>query len=137
MDNDNLFVYGTLMRGFANHDKYLGPWVKAVLPARIRGELYHLPEGYPALLEGSRAVRGELIVVPGLDRIINAIDDLEDYYGPEGDSVYRREVMAVEVMETGNLVDAFVYIFCDRTYAVEKGIRVGYGSWRLFIKKYK
>jgi gamma-glutamylcyclotransferase (GGCT)/AIG2-like uncharacterized protein YtfP len=131
--NDNLFVYGTLMRGSSNYDKYLAPWVKAVLPACIKGELYHLPEGYPALLEGGGTVRGELIAVPYLGRIIGNIDVLEDYYGPEGDNVYRREVMPVELMETRNMVDAFVYIFCDRTYALEKGIYVDHGSWKLFM----
>lgn len=43
-----LFVYGTLKRGFRNHDRYCRSAID-IRPATIWGRLYHLPAGYPAL----------------------------------------------------------------------------------------
>jgi gamma-glutamylcyclotransferase (GGCT)/AIG2-like uncharacterized protein YtfP len=44
-----LFVYGTLKRGFSNHRRLCRGLVRADA-AEIRGKLYDLPAGYPALL---------------------------------------------------------------------------------------
>jgi gamma-glutamylcyclotransferase (GGCT)/AIG2-like uncharacterized protein YtfP len=44
-----LFVYGTLKRGFGNHRRLCQGLVSAE-PAQIRGKLYDLPAGYPALV---------------------------------------------------------------------------------------
>jgi gamma-glutamylcyclotransferase (GGCT)/AIG2-like uncharacterized protein YtfP len=44
-----LFFYGTLMRGHANHDRYCRGAV-GVQEATLRGELYDLPFGVPALV---------------------------------------------------------------------------------------
>jgi gamma-glutamylcyclotransferase (GGCT)/AIG2-like uncharacterized protein YtfP len=44
-----LFVYGTLKRGFGNHRRLCRGLVRAEA-AEIRGRLYDLPAGYPALV---------------------------------------------------------------------------------------
>ena len=44
-----LFVYGTLKRGFGNHRRLCRGLVRAEA-AEIRGKLYDLPAGYPALV---------------------------------------------------------------------------------------
>lgn len=46
---DGIFVYGTLMSGFINHDLYLAEHIVTMQPAKIKGRLFHLPVGYPAL----------------------------------------------------------------------------------------
>ena len=43
-----LFVYGTLKRGFRNHDRFCAIAEK-IEPAMVWGRLYHLSAGYPAL----------------------------------------------------------------------------------------
>ena len=43
-----LFVYGTLKRGFWNHDRFCSQAV-GIEPATTWGRLYHLPAGFPAL----------------------------------------------------------------------------------------
>jgi gamma-glutamylcyclotransferase (GGCT)/AIG2-like uncharacterized protein YtfP len=43
-----LFVYGTLKRGYWNHDRFCSQAVH-IEPATTWGRLYHLPAGYPAL----------------------------------------------------------------------------------------
>ena len=50
-NNDNhlrLFVYGTLKRGFWNHDRFCTR-VTSIEPAATWGRLYQLPAGFPAL----------------------------------------------------------------------------------------
>ena len=44
-----LFFYGTLKRGHANHDLYCRGYLRAE-EATVRGRLYDLPFGYPALV---------------------------------------------------------------------------------------
>jgi gamma-glutamylcyclotransferase (GGCT)/AIG2-like uncharacterized protein YtfP len=44
-----MFFYGTLKRGQRNHDLYCGG-ASRVEEATVRGELYDLPFGYPALV---------------------------------------------------------------------------------------
>ncbi len=43
-----LFVYGTLKKGFWNHDRFCTRAV-SIEPATTWGRLYHLPAGFPAL----------------------------------------------------------------------------------------
>lgn len=43
----DLFVYGTLKQGFANHRMFCKPALK-IRAATIAGQLYDLPVGYPA-----------------------------------------------------------------------------------------
>ncbi|HET7272229.1 MAG TPA: gamma-glutamylcyclotransferase family protein [Rubrobacter sp.] len=44
-----MFFYGTLKRGQRNHDRYCRGALR-VEEAKVRGELYDLPFGYPALV---------------------------------------------------------------------------------------
>lgn len=50
-----LFVYGTLKRGFSNHDLFCGNALD-VAEATIHGDLYDLPFGFPALVVPSRSI---------------------------------------------------------------------------------
>jgi len=45
----NLFVYGTLKRGYSNHQHFC-EGVLRVEQATVRGQLYALPAGYPMLI---------------------------------------------------------------------------------------
>ena len=45
----NLFVYGTLRRGERNHDGFCRGFA-SVERGTVRGRLYHLPFGFPALV---------------------------------------------------------------------------------------
>ncbi|MCA1848734.1 MAG: gamma-glutamylcyclotransferase, partial [Actinobacteria bacterium] len=44
-----MFFYGTLKRGHANHDLFCRGYLR-VEEATVRGRLYDLPSGYPALV---------------------------------------------------------------------------------------
>ena len=88
-NNDNhlrLFVYGTLKKGFWNHDRFCTRAV-SIEPATTWGRLYQLPAGFPAL-----EVPESSILATGTDdpladtRTQNAIE-LPEYAmtQPEGD----------------------------------------------------
>jgi gamma-glutamylcyclotransferase (GGCT)/AIG2-like uncharacterized protein YtfP len=51
-----MFFYGTLKRGHANHDLYCRGYLCAE-EATVRGRLYDLPSGYPALVVPEEDVR--------------------------------------------------------------------------------
>jgi gamma-glutamylcyclotransferase (GGCT)/AIG2-like uncharacterized protein YtfP len=62
-----LFVYGTLMRGQANHRRFC-TGALSIRPATVRATLYHLPAGYPAITVDPREVlaRGSADIVRDL-----------------------------------------------------------------------
>ena len=52
----SLFVYGTLKCGFSNHDAFCEGTLK-IEEAFVRGDLYDLPFGFPALVVPEGAIR--------------------------------------------------------------------------------
>ena len=95
MIRHRLFVYGTLKKGFPNHDNFMGS-------AKQLGK-YQTIEKYPLVLCGARyvpcmiyspgdghRVKGELYEVD--DECLNRIDALEGIHDPDG---YRRTVIRV------------------------------------------
>jgi len=62
----HVFVYGTLKRGFRNHERLCRGCV-SVEEAEIPGKLYGLPEGYPALVIPARNVLAEGTDNPAAD----------------------------------------------------------------------
>lgn len=115
-----LFVYGTLMhRG--PRAGLLGDRPRDA--ATVRGTLYHLPAGYPAVrLEGETEVQGELV---------HEIDDqlltVLDFYEDVADGLYRR--IEVDVRVGMGLVRSWIYVM-DRPW--ERGGRlVKSGRWTI------
>lgn len=74
----SLFVYGTLQPGEENYDRYCKKWVTQVQAATVRGRLFDLPLGYPALTAGDNLVHGFLLSF-GDPAVLALLDDLEDY----------------------------------------------------------
>jgi len=60
LSNDllNVFVYGSLKKGFSNHDDYCHG-VRSIEPASIRGILFEHPSGFPVV----QADRDEILAV--------------------------------------------------------------------------
>jgi len=82
----SIFVYGTLKHGESQAALLTGLERQ---PARVRGRLYHLPAGYPALvLGGDQDVHGELVAAPD-PRLLQLLDDYEGV----GQGLYRRELV--------------------------------------------
>ncbi len=84
-----LFVYGSLMRG-QQADGYLAD--RRVVSATVRGRLYRVPAGYPALVADPNGpfIHGELVLdpTPGLLMVL-------DVYEGVGQGLYHRQKVSV------------------------------------------
>ena len=129
---DAFFVYGTLKRGHPNHG-VLAPYVRSITPAWMRGALYSTGD-FPALVDGTDVVRGELICLSpdDISRVLPIIDRLEGYFAnaPEH-SLYLRRVAEVTT-HTGTRQPAYTYFYNERCPAVPPVtmlVRIASGEW--------
>lgn len=134
-----LFVYGSLMTGFWNYQEFLADAnLGEVKKARIKGTLYHLSAGYPALKEGNDWVYGEYYEVESFDAmLVEQLDELEGHYGEENPkNLYNREVRTIEVWndDTKNYEEktAFVYAY---NQSVDTEMYIPHGDWRVYVKE--
>ncbi len=103
-----LFVYGTLMPGFANYGR-IADHVRSARPGTIRGVLVDLG-AFPALIHGEGRVEGVLLE---LDAVALRITDfIEGFHPDEGRSLYLREMIQVDLDE-GETIDAWTYYFAN------------------------
>lgn len=74
----NIFVYGTLKKGYRFHNEYLGKG-KFLTEDKIDGELYMQPRGlFPLIFEGKDKIAGEVYQVD--ERTLDGIRYLEKGY---------------------------------------------------------
>jgi gamma-glutamylcyclotransferase (GGCT)/AIG2-like uncharacterized protein YtfP len=136
-ENPNLhsvFVYGSLLKGFWNHERCLSE-VPCKGEAILKGnyDLYHLPVGYPALVEGNKenCIIGEVYSVNSDE--LARLDMLEGYHKDRpGYSMYRRETVQVE-LENGKVVNSFVYIYQLKLATGAELVKNG--DWREFMRE--
>jgi gamma-glutamylcyclotransferase (GGCT)/AIG2-like uncharacterized protein YtfP len=104
----NVFVYGTLKRGFPNHGVLEG--ARFIGPAFTVGKFHMRCCGFPIVFKGQETaqVTGELYYVPS-PAIMHKLDRLEGV--PQ---MYLRET--VEVVCGDNTVDAEIYIGNDANW---------------------
>ena len=119
-----VMVYGTLMKGFVSNSllessSYIGK-------ARTKGCLYHLSDGYPAMVHGHGWVYGEVYDVDG--ETLEALDAYEDYFGEYEDNLYNRTKVEA-ILEDHTKVKVDIYIYANEENAKEMGIPVHHGCW--------
>ena len=56
-----VFVYGTLKPNNSNYQQYCATKVISSQPAIALGQIFALPMGYPAMIEGNDQVQGYLL----------------------------------------------------------------------------
>jgi gamma-glutamylcyclotransferase (GGCT)/AIG2-like uncharacterized protein YtfP len=133
MKIDRIFVYGSLMKDYRFYKQYLEGKISNISYGKTHGTLYHLPEGYPALVDGDGTVQGEIMEpVDGL--LLADLDKFEGYTGTADNNLYIREKRTV-LREDGKQQECWVYIYANKKYAEEKGITVADGNWRRFISR--
>ncbi len=94
-----VFVYGTLKPGGLYWPGFCEGRVRAVREARVRGRLYGLDPGYPALrLGGSEWVRGVVLDLadPGVLRGIDRLEGFEPGRDEQRNEYTRRRVEAFD-----------------------------------------
>lgn len=108
-----LFVYGSLRENFFNYDIYLKGQVIESQIGKIKGKLYHMPnKGYPAVVEGTDDVYGEIISIKNFHENLESMDKMEGFIG-EGhpNNEYNRVIVDVELVESGGVEQAYSYIY--------------------------
>ncbi|MFD3658007.1 gamma-glutamylcyclotransferase family protein [Streptomyces sp. NPDC058620] len=117
------FVYGTLLPGQRNHDRFLLGRTAREEPALLPGALLYEGPGYPYAIEGHGVVHGALVVpAPGAyGELLGQLDQLEQYAGPgHPRNLYERVARDVRV-ETATTT-AWVYLAAA---AVTRSLRAG------------
>ncbi len=125
----HIFVYGTLMRGMCNHDRFCGDAL-TIEPAVTTGRLYHLPYGFPAMFDAPDGqVFGEVMTFPDMAKTLERLDRLEGYRPGDPRSHYIRVEKPVTSLNSGRQVYAWVYLYPkDRLH--HEFILVPSGIWR-------
>ena len=120
-----LLVYGTLKRGFSNHNRIFSGYDIKITPAWTYGELYDL--GYfPALTEGDHKVYGELVEFDD-DKLLEELDRLEGFLQEDSKANFYDRIERSIHCENGEL-KAWVYVLnpnrCHRhtTQLIRSGI---------------
>ncbi|WP_405662223.1 gamma-glutamylcyclotransferase [Streptomyces sp. NBC_01166] len=130
------FVYGTLLPGEPNHDRFLRGRTRGERPAVLPGALLYEGPGYPYAIEGHGTVHGALVTAaPGAyPELLGLLDDLEQYLGPDHrrnlyERVVRRAVPAElpdapgsAALGSAEPVRAWVYLAAT---AVARSLRTG------------
>lgn len=128
----HVFVYGTLCRGECNHT-VVEPFVTNVREATVRGWLYDLSYGYPAVIRGQGIVNGQLLELDSgrLEEALQAMDKLEGC--EEGE--YERIVIRANT-RTGEAISCYIYVYPKerRTWLDDKAEFVPSGDWRMHRK---
>lgn len=104
-----VFVYGTLKPGERNFH-YCDGYVESETLAYVRGVLYELPFGYPAMTRGNRKVKGVLLKISNPAILMN-LDSLEGYdpQRTSGANEYERHLVKVYSLEDRFIVEAWTY----------------------------
>ncbi len=132
-----VFVYGTLIEGFGNNRRVLRGRGLILGRGWTFGEVYHLPEGYPALIPGNSKVRGQLLEFDGesAESVMGDLDLLEGCIpGDCENSLYIRRKVPVE-MEDGSQLTAWTYFYNDTAYPANHGRHITDGNWQKFATR--
>lgn len=116
-----LFVYGSLMSGGGTG--FLQGLSSQ--PARVRGRLFRMPHGYPAMVLDDEGgwVTGELFTLDGPHRLT-----VLDHYEGVARGLYAR--VAVRVASAGRTRGAWAYTMTDAQIRARKGVALRSGRWR-------
>ena len=121
----HLFVYGTLLSGGRDSSLLadLNPQ-----PARVRGTLYLLPAGYPALLPSrtGRWIGGELVALHDLRRLL-----IFDHQRGLNEGLFTRETLRVAV-DDGRSTTAWAYVMEPRELKRRRARPLQLDTWRRF-----
>lgn len=133
-----IFVYGTLLPGEANFHQ-IATMVAGREAARTRGRLFHLPLGYPALMEAEEGwVQGELLRFnEPIEKVLDVCDRIEGYQpDDEESSLFIRVAKQVEP-EGGASKEAWCYIVGPALpeESLREGQEVDDGDWLAFRKR--
>ncbi|MEM8674175.1 MAG: gamma-glutamylcyclotransferase [Cyanobacteria bacterium P01_G01_bin.67] len=129
----DVFVYGTLKPGYANHAAYCKGKVASSIPAYTWGDLYALPMGYPAMTVGTDKVYGFLLSFNNYQaQILSSLDCLEGYQENRPlalNEYYRISVPVYDQRSQQAIAEAWAYYMTTSRVKNHQGIKVTSGCW--------
>jgi len=128
---DRLFVYGTLKPGGVYWEQYCRGVASDIGEARVGGEIYHLPMGYPAAsLGGTGWIHGYILQLPNSD-LLRQLDRLEGYWPGVGgsDNEYVRILAKCRLIDTGEKNDVWFYHMDAKRIQARGGLLIPDGDW--------
>ena len=132
-----VFVYDVFLKDAVKHVKivsYIDTWVRG----EVAGKLYQLPTGLPILVEEESPVKvyGEVMSFNEFDKVLDLIDEQEGYRSeaPEKSRLLR-VVRDVFIPETGETIQAYVYVFPKEKFNAKEmyAVHAHGGDWRKFV----
>lgn len=126
----SVFVYGTLKPGCSNYQAYCGDRILSRQIAQVRGRLYRLPLGYPAMVAGDEWVKGYVLTFKN-DAILAELDELEDYRSdrPAEANEYQRQRVEVFDENGRSLGVAWTYWMTLEKVEHLQGEWIATGEW--------
>jgi gamma-glutamylcyclotransferase (GGCT)/AIG2-like uncharacterized protein YtfP len=138
MPENKIFVYGSLMEGFFNYNKYLVGHSLHIEPAYTFGKLYDMPyKGYPALLDGIEVVHGQIITIKHLDSLLPSLDALEKYSSSDNDEYQRQYREVFDQHGNSLLVYCYIYQVQNDSQFYKDAIHLKDGNWGAYMKEKK
>ena len=115
--NEYLFVYGTLLSNYGNHESndLMKQYAKYIGKAQLLGKLY-MVDYYPGVVDCDASekcyVRGEVYQLLKPNELFDFLDKYEEYdlADPEG-SEYIRKKATVRLKDSKQEVEAWVYYY--------------------------
>lgn len=142
MDSDGLFVYGTLREGGPHHAWLQRTHPEGLTRAWAPGRLFHLPEGFPALVPGPEPpapppgpgwVVGDFVGYEDPAELEAALADLDALEGVEEDRFSR--VLLPVVLQGGHRYTAWAHVFhVERLPRLERlATELSDGDWGPYL----
>ena len=139
---DGVFVYGSLREGGSNHAWLQRTHPEGLTGAWVAGRLFHLPEGFPALVPGPEPpaappgpgwVRGNFVGYEAEGELAAALADLDALEGV-ADGLFARKIRPVH-LEGGACYRAWVYLFhVERLPRLEReALELPDGDWAHYL----
>ena len=125
-----VFAYGTLKPGEANYQLYCKDKVSSQIRVYTLGDLYALPVGYPAMIEGNNKVKGVLLTFND-PNVLKSLDRLEGYQEQRAFDLneYYRLLVPVYRLDDEPLGKAWAYFMTPARVIQLGGIKVTSGFW--------
>lgn len=120
MLSTKLFAYGLLKSGQDFFNEHLKDKAVLIKKGYVLGELYMLPEGYPAISEGSERIEGEFMIFKdsGILRLTDEFEEYDDFF-PDKSLYIRKDTMVYFEDKTRD--HAWIYVMRKDRIAAMKG----------------
>ncbi|WP_309395906.1 gamma-glutamylcyclotransferase family protein [Cerasicoccus maritimus] len=125
-----VFVYGTLKPGGYYWHRFCEGRVSQFVKAKVKGNLYALPMGYPAMAPGDGWAHGYLLTLHD-EAVLKGFDTLEDYEPGRcpSENEYQRVEVNVYLEDGEDIGAAWTYVMDIDRINSHQGVIIANGDW--------